>query len=172
MPLPALPADASLHAAWSQHLNAPAQGIALARETLDTLAWDQSGWLYLFNHAGVRQAQTQIQGGLVSAACAEDSSIHAVITGQGELSVRTPDLRPRWSRTLPAPLLAVALDTFGQYVAAADQGGGVHVFDVRGKQVTTLQSPRPLSHLAFVPAAPAIIGSADYGLVNAFNLGG
>jgi hypothetical protein len=164
--------DTSFHVVWHQKLAAAARGIALARETLDTLAWDERGWLYLFNQAGVRQSQILVKGDLVSAACAEDSSSHAVITRQGELSLLAPDLRPRWRQTLPAPLLAVALDTFGQYVAAADQSGGVHLFDVRGKPVTKLDSPRPLSHLAFVPAAPVIIGSADYGLVNAFNLGG
>jgi hypothetical protein len=46
------------------------------------------------------------------------------------------------------------------------------VFDRHGRPVFDVQNPRPLHHLAFVPEAPLLLGSADYGLVAGFDLKG
>src|SRR5262249_18280546 len=61
---------------------------------------------------------------------------------------------------------------FGQYLAVSDIRGGLHIFDCQGRTVSQTQSPRPFHHLAFVPAAPCLIGSADFGLVACLDLNG
>jgi hypothetical protein len=157
---------------WSQRLGSAPRGLVLAREAYRVLAWDDAGWVYLFTHAGARQGQTRIDGKLTGAGCAEDGSVYAVVTAEANLLWLAPDLTVRWQTPLPAPGVSVALDALGNYVAAADQRSGVHLFDARGRSVTTFASPRPLHHLAFVPAAAALVASADYGLVGSFDLRG
>jgi hypothetical protein len=66
--------------------------------------------------------------------------------------------------------VAVAADPFGEYVAASDGAGGLHVFDLLGRAVWRAVNPRPLRHLAFVPERAAVVGSADFGLVAGFDV--
>jgi hypothetical protein len=157
---------------WSQKLGAGSRGLSLAREKGWLLAWDQANWLHLFNHAGERQGQVKPPGTLKAAASADDGSAHVAVGSQGELCWLAPDLAIRWQRTLPHSNMAVAVDPFGQYVAVADRRGNVHFLSKFGESVGRFRSPRPLHHLAFVPAAPVLVGTADYGLVTCFDMSG
>ena len=148
---------------WSHNLSAPPRGLALAREKDWLLAWDVNHWLHLFNARGRRQAQVCVAGATV-AACADDGSALAAGDSDGKVSWLAPDLTTRWSRIVPERVLALALDPFGQYVAAADAGGTVHIFDSQGRDVVRTQGPRPLHFLAFVPTVPYLMGSSDFGL--------
>jgi hypothetical protein len=107
-----------------------------------------------------------------TACAAEDGSLYAACDSQGQVTALAPDLMPRWKQSLPAPALSLAVDALGRYVAAADQAGTLHVFDTAGKIAATFACPRPLSHLAFVPAAPYLLASADFGLIGAVDLTG
>jgi hypothetical protein len=158
--------------AWSHTLAPGLRGLALAREREGLLAWDQNHWLYVLDHEGQRQGQIHFPGELVAACCADDGSAYAAVGGKGELCWLAPDLMVRWQQTLPQPALAVAMDPFGQYLAVADVKGGVHFFNCLGQAAGSLTLPRPLHHLVFVPAVPVAVGSADYGLVAAFDLKG
>jgi hypothetical protein len=160
------------HPAWSSSLGSSPAGLTLAREKDWLLVWDQANWLYLLTHAGQRQGQFHFPDTLAAACCADDGSAYAAVGAKGEVIWLAPDLMPRWQHTLPHPALAVATDSFGQYLAVADARGHLIFFDNQGRETARLQTPRPMHHLAFVPAAPVLIGSADYGLVAAFALDG
>jgi hypothetical protein len=162
----------SFHTAWSHALANPPRGLALAREKGWVLAWDDKDWLYLLNQAGERQAQMHAPGNLSAAACADDGSAYVAAGSQGEIWWLTPDLRARWERSVAHPVTAVTLDPFGQYLAVADSRGALSIFDCQGRQLVQFQSPRPLHHLAFVPAAPFVLGASDYGLAVCFDLKG
>jgi sugar lactone lactonase YvrE len=153
-------------------LPASPRGLVLARERGWVLTWDANHWIYLLNRSGGRQAQWHSPAPLVTACCAEDGSAYAAVGGGGEVWWLAPDLMPRWQRALPQPATAAALDPFGQYLAVADSRGQLHLFNQRGKTVFRVASPRPLHYLAFVPAAPYLVGSADYGLVACFDPAG
>jgi hypothetical protein len=168
--LPA-PSGAPFHTRWTQSLPHPLRGVALAREAGRILAWDERDWLYLFNAAGQRQGQVQ-RPGLTAAAAADDGSAVVAAGGRGELWWLGPDLRTRWERAVPRRAVAAALDPFGQYVAVADAASHLHLFDRAGRAVWRVQTPRPLLHLAFVPAAARLVASADYGLVAGFDAAG
>jgi hypothetical protein len=157
---------------WSQPIAVAPRGVALAREKGWLLAWDDKHWLYLLNGSGERQGQTRTPRDLTVACCAEDGTQYAAAGSKGEVWWLAPDLVPRWERSVPHRAVAAAMDPFGQYLAVADSRGAVRLFDRYGRTVSQLQSPRPLHHLAFVPAAPLLVGSADYGLVTCFDLAG
>jgi len=166
------PGPASMRPEWSLSLGARLRGLELAREKNWLLTWDENHWLYLVKSTGERQGQVRVAGAVSAASCADDGSAYVAVGGKGEVWWLAPDLTQRWQKSLGHKATAVALDPFGQYVAAADAHGGLHLFDRRGRLVFEAQTPRPLQFLAFVPAAPFVIGSADFGLVACFDLAG
>ncbi len=161
-----------LHPTWCLSLGAGLCGLALAREKGLLLAWDERGGLYLVNRRGERQAHRPLPAAATSACAADDASAYAAVGAHGEICWLAPDLAPRWQRALSRPAVAAALDPFGQYLAVAEDGGRLHVLDRHGRRVMSTETARPLHHLAFVPAAPFLVGCADFGLVACFDLSG
>jgi hypothetical protein len=157
---------------WSQTTTAPLRGLALARERGWLIAWDEHHWLSLLNLAGERQGLLQAPAPLTAVCCADDGSAFATAGTSGQVWFLAPDLMPRWERTLPRPALALALDPFANYLAAADDSGGLYVFDRLGRTMCQTACPRPLWFLAFVPERPVLVGSAEFGLVASFDLTG
>lgn len=157
---------------WSITLPHRPLGLALAREKALALLWDRHHWLYLFNRQGLRQGQFLLPASINAACCAEDGSCFAAIGAGGEVWWLAPDLSIRWQRSMPAPTVAAAMDSFGQYLAVSDERGALHIFDNQGRPITQVSTPRPLHYLAFVPAAARLIGSSDFGLVTCFDLRG
>src|SRR5262249_38964628 len=60
----------------------------------------------------------------------------------------------------------------GDYLAAADAGGGLYLLDRHGKTLWKAATPRALHFLAFVPERPCLVGAADFGLVTCFDASG
>jgi WD40 repeat protein len=164
------PLDTPLRSLWTLTIGTRLRGLVLVRERLRLLAWDENNWLYLLSHKGERQAQYHTPGGVAAVCCADDGSAYAAVGTRGEIWWLAPDLMPRWQKSLPHPAVAAALDPFGQYLAVSDAGGNLRVFDRLGRPVSQTQTPRPLHHLAFVPEAPLLLGTADIGLLAAFDL--
>ncbi len=150
---------------WTRSTEAPLRGLALARESGWTLAWDTASWLHLFNRSGERQALVQFPTPVASAACADDGHSFAVLGSNGRLRLLARDLMPRWEREVEQPGLAVALSALGECLAVADTAGGVHLLDRTGKPLGKVALPRPCKHLAFVPEKPLLVACADFGLV-------
>jgi hypothetical protein len=162
----------SLRPTWSLTLGAAPRGLVPAREKGWFLAWDEAHWLYLLGRRGERQAQRRTPGPLAAATAADDGTAYAAVGVGGELWWLAPDLSTRWEGRVPEPTTAVALDPFGQYLAVATERGGLHVYSRLGQPVCRTHHPRPLVHLAFVPASPVLLGAAEYGLVVCSDLAG
>jgi hypothetical protein len=167
-PVPVRPPSAL----WTQTLQAAPRGLALAREKGWLLAWDENRWLYLFNHAGKQQGQSRQASPIAVACCADNGSALAAVGSLGQVWWLAPDLSLRWERSLPARPVTAAIDPFGQYIAVSDIRGGLRVFDCHGRPVMETQCARAFHHLAFVPEAVYLVGSADFGLVGCLTLKG
>ena len=157
---------------WSRTFVAPPRGVALARERGWLLVWDSEHGLHLFNHSGEPQARLQTADALTAACCADDGGSFAAVGAGGQVWMLAPDLTPRWERTLPQRGTAVALDPFGQYLAAADGLGGLTLYDRIGRVRWNAANARPLHHLAFIPERPALAAAADFGLVACYGVAG
>ncbi len=157
---------------WSRKLAAPPRGLVLARERGWLLLWDSEHGLHLFNRSGEPQARLQTADALTAACCADDGGSFAAVGARGQVWMLAPDLAPRWERTLPQRGTAVALDPFGQYLAAADGRGGLTLYDHNGQARWNAANARPLQHLAFIPERPALAATADFGLVACYGVAG
>jgi hypothetical protein len=158
---------------WSQSISAPVRGLSLVREREWALAWDGPNGLYLFNHAGVIQAQRPSPVPIAAACAAEDGGAYAIGGLQTPLVCwLAPDLAPRWQRSLPQRITAVAMEPLARCVAVADAGGTLRLLDAGGQTLWKATTPRPLHHLAFVPEKAILVGAADFGLVLCFGASG
>lgn len=166
------PSESTPVIVWSYQLQAVPRALSWAREKRWLLVLDDNSTLCLLNSAGRLQAQRPSSAKLTAACCADDGSAVAAVGARGEVCWLAPDLAQQWERKLAAPALAVAMDSFGQYLAVADERGGLHFFDRQGRSVSQLESPRPFRHLAFVPAGATVVASADFGLVGCIDLQG
>jgi hypothetical protein len=155
----------TLRPLWSTGLARNLHGFVLAREKGWLLAWDANHWIYLLNPKGNLQGQVQPRGQLTTVCCADDGSAFAATGSRGEVRWLGRDLTTSWEQSVAQRTVAAAMDPFGQYLAVADAASHLHLFDRRGRRVWQVAVQRPLHHLAFVPAAPFLIGSSDYGLV-------
>lgn len=162
-----------MHLLWTQTISAPLRGLSLARERGRILAWNGQDGLFLFDDAGRLQGQRPSPVPIAAACAADDGSAYAVGGGRAPIVCwLDPDLAPRWQRSLPQRMTALALEPLGQYVAAADAGCTLHLIDRRGETVWRATTPRPLAHVAFVPEKAVVVGAADFGLVVCFGADG
>jgi len=157
---------------WSRKVAAPPRGLSLARERGCLLVWEADHGLHLFNRAGEPQASVRTADAVIDACCADDGETFAAVGAGGQVWLLAPDLTPRWERTAPPRGTAVALDPFGQYLAAADGDGGLSLFDRNGRMHWRIANARPLRQLAFIPERPALAATADFGLTACFDLSG
>src|SRR5207248_11415913 len=141
------------------------------RESGHVLAWDASHWLVLLNRRGEVQAQSCLDAGIVAADIAEDGSAVAVADDRGQVSWLSRDLSPRWRVPLAQQPSALAMDTLGRGLSAADARGQLHLFDAAGRPVgPPRQTSRPLLHLLFALTAPTLLVASDFGLVAALDV--
>ncbi len=157
---------------WSRPLASPPRGLSLARERGRLLAWDAQHTLYLLNRAGELEAHRPAAAALAGACAADDGGSFAAVGQGGEVWLLAPDLAPRWERSVPHRAVACALSALGDYLAVSDGGGTLYVFDRQGRPAWRAANPRPLRYLCFVAERPALVGSADFGLVACFGEGG
>lgn len=154
---------------WSKDVGAPLRGLVLARECGWVLAWDKSNTLHLYDRTGLCRGTRSPHPVVTAATVADDGSALALIGAGGEVQMLGPDFQTLWGYKMPQGGRAVALDSFGRFLAASDAGGNVQLFDRQGHLLGKAQLPKPLHRLAFIPEQPNFVGAADFGLVACFD---
>ena len=148
---------------WSFATDSPMVAMALARETGEVLAGDTSGGLYLLDRRGRVATLTRGFHPLTALAWSDSGNGGAAAIGDSKLCRLTNRLEVAWSIDLPDVILCLAVDPFGQYVAAGLANGSNYVFDPQKKRVSTFETIRPLRFMRFLATEPTIVGAAEYG---------
>lgn len=155
---------------WSHKLSAAPTAMALAQEAGRVFAADRAGEVAVYDRRGKLLGQVRRPAPAQIVAAAEDGSAFAIADRSRDVTWLAPDLSPRWTKSLAAKPTALAVDTVGRFLAAADAGNRLHLFMPDGTLWTPpVESARPLRYLAFVPGAPLLLAAADFGLVAAFD---
>jgi hypothetical protein len=167
--VPPAPARSAPRLTWTFKPAGRPGGLALAREKGFFFTWDDKDWLYLLDRAGQRQAQVRAPAPVGAGAVADDGSAYAVAGREGGVWWLAPDLMPRWQHGAKHAGVAVALDPLGQMLAVSVTRGRLYCYDRLGRPLARVETPRPLHHMAFVPEAPYLVASADFGLVACYD---
>ncbi|MEX2286584.1 MAG: hypothetical protein WD648_05800 [Planctomycetaceae bacterium] len=157
---------------WSFTADAPLAAIQLGRETGELLIADASGGLYLLDRRGQVVALTRGFQRLGKIAWSDTGNGGVANIGDRTLCLLSNSLKEEWSADLSDDILGVAVDPFGNHVAAALANGANQVFTRNQQRVCRFDTVRPLSHLRFVPADARILGVAEYGLICCHELTG
>jgi hypothetical protein len=148
---------------WTTPLDESPLGLLHQREAGGLVVWGERGGLTALSRRGTVQARTRFPEPPRVAVADDGSAVVAATADQ--LSWLAPEQQARWQRSIPSPATAVALDPFGRFLAVADGQSRLEILDRDGRRVLTAECPRPFRHLVFVPAAPALIAAADFGLL-------
>jgi hypothetical protein len=157
---------------WSLPPFAPLRGMCIVRERNYVLVWDENDSLHLFNAQGELQSWAKIQGELVAAAASDSGKRYVALTKDGNLHSLGPDLAVERVTPFCAGVQALVLDPHGDYIAFALADAQVGIADIYGRKLWREETPRPLLHLAFMPALPFLVGASSFGIITCFDFAG
>ena len=150
---------------WGFTTDAPLADLQLAKETGDTLAADVTGGLYRLNRGGRIVSMSRGFKHLGALAWSDTGTCGAAVLGTEQLVRFDEKLQITWSKTLPGPVYAIAIDPFGHFIAASLGSSLTFVIGENKKLVCEFPSVRPLHFLRFVATYRDLIGAADYGVI-------
>lgn len=156
--------------AWSVVTDAPLRSMCLAREAIRVLASDDAGQLYLIDGQGQFLSVSRAPGPVVAAAISDDGSLIALLGEGNRLWLLGADLETIDDREVVTDATALAVDPHGRYVAVASKMNVVQFYNHYGKQAGRFETRQHLSHLAFVPSTPDIVGVGAYGSISCYEL--
>ena len=160
----------ALETAWTALIEAPLQGIGLAREAGLVFARDETDHLYLVTLAGEFRSVARAPGKVSAAAVSDDGSRVALLGDRAMLWLLDADLNLVAERPAPPDALAIAVDPHGRFVAISSRSGLTSFYNRYGKAAGRLETIQPLAFLVFVPSRPHLIGAAAFGMLAAYEL--
>ncbi|QGQ21442.1 WD40 repeat domain-containing protein [Gimesia benthica] len=157
---------------WSFSTEAPLLALDLARETGEILAADISGGLYLLDRQGqflhLNRGIRDVQ--LVH--WSDHGKRGAAIYSDNNICCFDRDLNVIWAISFSVECLAIAMDSYGDYVAVSLASGKTILIDSQKKKVASFETMKPLSYLEFQMTEPRLMGAAENGLVCCYDLEG
>ena len=179
-PMSAAAADAWVHdcrgappaVAWAFTAEADLVAVRVAREGGRTLVADAGGGLYRLDPAGRLEHLQRGLRDLTALAFADAGTGAACAFGDDTLGWIEPDLKVKWTRTMPAAITALAVDPHGRHAAVALESSDVVVVTNRKKRLVQFSSLRPLASLHFLATEPTLVGAAADGFLGSFDLRG
>ena len=156
---------------WVNPLRTEIQSLSHSGETHHLLVCDVDGWVYHADDTGQIQTQKHFPR-LATAILSQNGSKYAVADKTGQIYLLSPDFTVRWQQSVEQPILSLAMDPHGHFLAAADNNCGVHIWNAEGQLQSQITVTRPLVHMSFLQEVPLLVGNADFGLVLALDLNG
>ena len=158
--------------AWQFASDVPLAGLDIAAESGAVFAANESGRLYrAASHGQPGSLSTGITR-LQRLAWSATGETGVVLAEDSRISLLSDRLLPLWQMTLPEPVLDVAIEPRGQYLAAAMTNGRTWILDRNRRRVASCETVRPLRYLQFLTTEPTLLGAGEYGLLCALNLDG
>lgn len=157
---------------WQFRPDAPLAQAVLARESGHTFVIDQVGHLYRVDRRGQLAGINRIREPLSQLVWSDTGTLGAAVAGGEHLMVFDESLQVLWQTDAPEPIVGLAVDPFGHYLAAALEDRTTIVLSRHRKKIATIESVRPLAHVAFLADEPILIGAAEHGLLAGYSLGG
>lgn len=156
--------------AWTVLTDAPLKGLAMAREALRLLAWDDAGQIYLLDGEGQFLSVTRAPGVILFGAISDDGSLIGFVGEGARLWLFGADLEMIDDRQVVTDPTALAIDPHGRYVAVASKMNLVQFYNRHGKTAGRFETRQHLSLVAFVPSLPFVVGVGAYGSISGYDI--
>ncbi|MBS0263131.1 MAG: hypothetical protein JSS02_14400 [Planctomycetes bacterium] len=150
---------------WTATPGGPLVDLRLARETGEVLAVDDSGRLVTLDRTGNVAEQTQGPTGIRALTWSDTGHGGIALVGEEKLYWFNRSLRLQGWLELSEPILALALEGHGQYAAVSLADCHTVLYDANQTQIRRFKTSLPLVTLEFLVNQPAVIGTADHGLI-------
>jgi len=157
---------------WTYGTDGPLTACALARETGEVFVGDETGTLCRLDRAGQIQTMTRVPGRLLDLVWSDDGSSGAAFSAADEIIRFSNDLKTTVQISLPDTGISLAISPFGNQLACGLANGTTMIFNDRKRRIAQFDTMRPLSFLQFCTTEPTLFGSAENGLIGAYNLEG
>jgi outer membrane protein assembly factor BamB len=150
---------------WSFATQAPLAALEFARETGEVLAADTSGGLYLLDRHGTMLGQARGPTSIRALAWGETGGGGVALVGEEKLYWFDRRLVFQGWIEQTVPVLSIAADAHGQYVAVGLASGDNVLYDAHRKLVRRFSSSQPLGNIRFLIHEPALVAATEYGLL-------
>jgi hypothetical protein len=150
---------------WCVSTDANLMDFSLSRETGEIVAADSLGGLSLYDRRGKLVGVNGGFDGIQLVAWSDNGNGGAILTGENTLLRIRQSLSIRWSVKLPAAVLALDVDPFGNHIAVSLANGITRIYNWKKSRITEFETVRPLNHVRFVGTKRRLIGAAEYGLL-------
>jgi hypothetical protein len=167
---PASPTKLDPGPLWSIVTDAPLKGLGLAREAGRILAWDDTGQIYLLNTKGEFLGVTRAPGTILHGCISDNGQLIAFVGEGSRLWLFGAELEAIDDRQVITDPTAITVDPHGKFVAVASKLNLVQLYNRFGKMAGRFETRQYLSHLAFVPSFPIMIGIGALGSISAYDL--
>ncbi len=156
--------------AWTVVTDAPLKGMALAREAMRVVAWDENDQINLVDANGQSLGSTRAPGKILYGAVSDDGSLIAFIGEGNRLWILGADLETIDDRQVVMDPTGIAIDPHGRYIAVASKLNLVQFYNRFGKTAGKFETRQHLSLLAFVPTELFIVGVGAFGSISGYEL--
>ena len=157
---------------WSFTTDGPLVDFAIARETGEVLAGDETGGVYRLDRrgrvAGVSRGFRRLEG----LAWNDTGERGAAVLSAESVCTFNRRLEIEWRMTLQDAVSALALDPRGNYLAVALRDRRNAIYSADRKRIGRFTTLRPLRKIEFVLTTPELIGAAESGLLVRHRLDG
>ena len=157
---------------WSVSAESQLVDLALAYETGETVAADDSGGLGIWGRDGKLQAINRSFQDIQMIAWSHTGNGGVVLQDDNTISKVRQSLSIRWSQSFHSRVIGFDIDPFGNHIAVALANNTNLILNWKKKRVAEFETNQPLNYLQFVSTDPYLIGASEYGLMCCYEFGG
>ncbi len=147
-------------------------GLTIAREARTIAAGTRNGRLCLMTQAGDRIRESLNFGQLSRVVLCDSGELGVAVLGSSSLALFDNSLKTLWQSSITGRITAVAISPYGGHLAFATDSARIHIVTNEKKEVATIDTRRPMDHLAFLTEEPHLIAAAEFGQMCRYDLKG
>lgn len=147
-------------------------GLAVSREARSIAVGTRNGRLCLLSPSGDRIRESLNYGHLSRVVLCDSGEFGVAVTGTNSLAFFDNGLKPLWQSSITGRITSLAIAPYGGHIAFATESARIHIVTNEKKEVVTIDTRRPMDHLAFLSESPHLVAAAEFGQMCRYDLKG
>lgn len=147
-------------------------GLRLSYETRRIWLSTGNGRLCLLSLSGERLREAYSYSGLRLLAAAHGDEVAVAVRSEGSLIFIGSDLKPEWESRVTGRITSVAISPGGGHLAFATDACRIHVLTADRRELSRVETRRPVEHLQFLMESPHFWAATEVGQLTRYDLSG